>query len=387
MKIVIIVCGLFLMQYTFAQPYKNSPSHKSALIINSNLADLIFFNGFEKIQQCMNTNVLLDCIPEFSNVNLYQPLSIWNQPIASNTPLANNQGVLLQSLIDAGDLVIQVRQYSAPLYFSDNTTTKVNVELACADSFELGVDQLLQVPIPDYAIPSNDVDGASNPIPATACGEDSDQDNHMLILDVANRCEYSLWQARKVNGNWIASFASGISVDGSGIYPGGISTRGSGFPFLAGMIWPDELANGEITHALAFSYPFTKSGGPVSPATASDGVTNSINAIPMGAKIRLDPLLDLNTLVLTEYEKTIATALQVYGMYLVDTGGDSSLGLYAIDPKSALGNMYDTLLPDDDFIDLFGIPTNRLQILEYGAQIGNANELSFLADNLCSSYQ
>ncbi len=378
---------ILLCAYGFLYLPKGHVQNFEFQSFQSNAGDVIFINGFENIPLCLNTNMLADCIPDFASVQLYQSQSIWNTIIPPNSTLANNQSGLLQSLIDAGNMVIQVRQYSAPAYFVDNNTPMYNVDLACAGSFGLGVDQLMQVPIPDYAIPSDDVDGASNPIPPLACGEDSDQDNHMLIVDLVNRCEYSLWQARKINGNWIASFASGISIDGSGIYPGGISTRGSGLPFLAGMIWPDELADGVINHALAFSYPLTKSGGPVAPATASDGVTNSVNAIPIGAKIRLDPDLDLNTLTLTDYEMTIAKALQIYGMYLVDTGGDSSLGLYAIDPKSTSGNMYDGLLPDVDFVLLGGIPINNLQILEYGAQIGNANDLSYLANDLCSIYQ
>lgn len=50
------------------------------------------------------------------------------------------------------------------------------------------------VPIPDWAEPG--FDGGHLP---TGCGEDSDQDNHMIILDLSTRCEYDLWQARKTN--------------------------------------------------------------------------------------------------------------------------------------------------------------------------------------------
>jgi hypothetical protein len=69
----------------------------------------------------------------------------------------------------------------------------------------------------------------------------------------------------------------------------------------------------------------TKAGGPVAPATGSDGWSTLAGAIPEGARVQLDPSLDLDSLGLTPWQKTIARALQEYGMLLVDTGGGFGL--------------------------------------------------------------
>ncbi|NOY43847.1 MAG: hypothetical protein GXP50_00120 [Deltaproteobacteria bacterium] len=308
---------------------------------------------------------------------------------------------MVRLLEASGDLVIQVRQYSSPVYVADESTPRRTVELPCGPWWELGVSRMTDVPIPDGAEPAQDVDGAENPVPpdATTCGEDADQDNNLIVLDLENRCEYDFWQFRWANGQAVASWAGAISLDGTGIYAGGLSTRGSGFAFLGGLIWPDELQAGRIEHALVFNYPYTRSGGPVSPATATDGVWDGTEpeiqdlagpgAVPMpeGARLQLDPELDLDALGLTPYEKTIARALQEYGMFLVDTGGGDGIGLYAIDPRSVQGNPYEGVLPDEDFVPLPNIPTDRFRVLETGEMDLDWRTKATLLEGPCARFE
>ncbi|MDX1569381.1 MAG: hypothetical protein R3200_02785 [Xanthomonadales bacterium] len=346
--------------------------------------DLVFRDGFEVPPQMQPSE-----LPSFASLGLYDSASHWNQPIGADPAIASDSAILVQSLEASGSIALQVGQYSAPVFFADPTTPRFDVELACGIEADLGVVRMLDVPIPPWAVPSDDVDGSANPVPPTACGFDSDQDNHMVVLDLTRRCEFDLFQARLVDGKWIASVANNLSIDGAGVYPGGVSSRGSGFPFLGGVIWPDELATGEITHALAFSYPCTKAGGPVPPATFSDGVTEDPSAIPIGARVQLDPALDLDTLALQPYERTVAKALQVYGMVLVDTGGfcgfADPIGLYAVDPDSVSGNPYQGLLPDGDFIAV-DLPLDRFRVLEFGEQIADFTERAFVPDGVCSAF-
>jgi hypothetical protein len=119
--------------------------------------------------------------------------------------------------------------------------------------------------------------------------------------------------------------------------------RASGFSLAAGVIWPHELAAGRIEHALLFGYDYVRSGTPVAPATASDGANDDPSALPMGAHLQLDPDLDLDQLGLDGAERTIATALQEYGMYLGDTAGGIPLAL--VNAYSIRGNPYQDLLP------------------------------------------
>lgn len=324
-------------------------------------------------------------LPSFSSLNLYSSSSPFNTPIGENPAIDANSETLVESLVASLKAVVQVNQYSTPVFFADGLTPRTDVELACGEFWELGITHMISIPIPDWAEASADVDGD----PPVGCGEESGQDNFMVILDLENRCEYDFWQARQEGENWIASFGVGLSMDSTGVLETGLSARGSGFAFLGGVIWPDELVNGQITHPLAFSYEFTKAGGPVSPATDSDGLSEEAFALPEGALVQLDPALDLDTLDLEPFERTIAKAMQEYGMLLVDSGSAGPVGFYAIDPDSVTGNMWSDIWGEEDFVSLENLDFTSLpfRVLELGDQNADFQQQLALNAGSCSAYQ
>jgi hypothetical protein len=89
-------------------------------------------------------------------------------------------------------------------------------------------------------------------------------------------------------------------------------------------------------------------------------------AIPQGARVQLDPTLNLKELGLTGYELTIAKALKRYGMILGDTGG--ALSLYAVGAQSWPTDPYPGLLEDDVYTYLSNIPVDRSRVIETGSQ-------------------
>jgi len=325
------------------------------------------------------------------SMRLYSDSSPLNQEISADAEIDPNSQQYVSAIVQtAQDLVIQVKQFSAPVYFADASTPRHDVLLTCGPVWERGVTMMKNVPIPDFAEPANDVGGADNPVPVGGCGEESDQDNNMVILDLTARCEYDFWQARKENRRWVASWGNAIIIDDSGVYEKGMSARGSGFAFLAGVIWPHELQQGVISHALLFALPdeLVRSGGPVPPATESDGESSDPDALPEGAHLRLDPALDLNALNLTPAERTIAKAMQEYGMFLTDAGGSPSpVAFYAVDPRSVQGNPYAGLLPDEDFPVLENIPLGRLQVLKLPPQDADFQQNLGLPSNGCAKFQ
>ncbi len=340
-------------------------------------------NGNESTQQEKPAS-----LPAFADVRPYSVDSPLNQKIPLNAEIDPNSADYVNLIVQSGatdGFVIELSQFSAPVYFADSSTPKTDVYLACGQDYA-GVDYFKGVPIPSFAEPANDVDGADNPIPFGLCGDAADQDNQMIILDLETRCEYDFFQARMEDGRWVASWVNSISLDSNGIYEKGFSSRGSGFATLAGLIWPDELRRGEIAHALGFSYPGVAAGGPVPPATESDGISTGQWALPEGARLRLDPNLDLAAMNLTPFAKTIAKALQDYGMILFDDGS-SGVSVEAFDPKSTTGNPYEGLLPDVEFPELNDIPLDRLQLLKLPPQIANANETNALVPSGCGSIE
>ena len=259
-----------------------------------------------------------DSLIHYTDLHLYSPQSPFNQKIDSNAVTDPQSAIYISALIESAQpqdkFVISLKQFSASVFVANDSTPRHQVYLPCGDYWQLGVNYLDQVPIPDFAEPSYDKDGENRPVKAGKCGEKSDQDNNMVILDLDNRCEYDFWQARKVNGDWEASWANSISMDGTGVYEYGLSTRGSGLAFLGGIIWPDELNNGEIKHALVFNYSLTKSNGPVAPASESDGEVNREDALSEVVNLQLDTKVILFNINLGPAERVIARAMQVYGL-------------------------------------------------------------------------
>lgn len=273
--------------------------------------------------------------------------SPWNTPIASGASVDPRSSAmtsdLSQAIAGGGGLVISVKRWTVPVYVATGTSPRYDVQMTASWR---PANAMLNVPIPPDAAP------------------DPAGDGHMAIFEPATGCEYDFWQAVKTSGGWSASWGNSLKYDasGNGVFPEGLSARGSGFALTAGLIWPQELAGGEIRHALIYSEGDTEAGGPVKPATESDGRTAVSGAIPEGARIQLDPSLDLNALGLTGYERTIAVALQRYGMVLADTG--SPPGLYAVNPQSyGTTNPYAGVWGDQTYVYLTKIPADRFRVL------------------------
>ncbi len=130
------------------------------------------------------------------------------------------------------------------------------------------------------------------------------------------------------------------------------------FSLIAGVIFPDELSAGEINHALAVSLPCVKTGGPVYPATESDGKCIKSGAIPEGARIQLNPELDLDKLNLSYHEYVICKALQEYGAFVVDVSG--SIEFEMVNPISFKNDIYEGYFTDEWTI-LDDFPLKRIK--------------------------
>ncbi|MCF6170328.1 MAG: hypothetical protein L3J66_05045 [Bacteroidales bacterium] len=298
-------------------------------------------------------------------VTLFSPASPFNTPIPENPEIDPNSDKMRESLIKEAEdrgFFIALKSYSETVYFTGPETPVYDVVLTASWAPKR---KLLNVPIPDYALADPSVDG------------------EMVIIDTLNGCEYDFWQIKKIYGKWYASWGNALPIDGSGIFEKGMSARGCGFALAAGILWPHEFKNHAIGHALVFTYDYTKSGGPVSPATESDGTSNTDIAIPEGALVQLNPGLDLGTLGLTDYEYTIAVALQQYGMYLSDDGG--GLELEAVNPLSFSGNLYEGLLPDVEYVPLDNIPVSEFRVLKLSPQDGTSEPQ--IVPNSCAEFR
>jgi hypothetical protein len=153
-------------------------------------------------------------------------------------------------------------------------------------------------------------------------------DGHMAIVQ-PNGWEYDLYEVKMPidpSGGVIVTNGGGKTrVDGAGTrVPGGASA--AKFGLLGGLIRAQELAAGEIDHALVFvSHCVAKRVVP--PAAGRARTCASIgesprNAPPTGARFQLALTnAEIAALDLPRWKKAIVRALARYGMYLSDTGG------------------------------------------------------------------
>jgi hypothetical protein len=289
-------------------------------------------------------------LPPAMPLPLYAADSPWNQPIPSDAAVDPDSEAMVALLVEdareGNPPSVSVREWSVTVYVADEDTPRYDVKLTALWS---PYDLLLDVPIPDGAIPDPTADG------------------EMSIIDLSTGYEYDFWQIVQGNdGSWKASWGNRIPLDSDGFYPQGMSARGSGFALLGGMIWPEEFEQGYIDHALVLSIPHAAKGGPVLPATESDGRSGADGAIPEGARLQLDPTLDLDRFDMRPYERIIAETLQVYGALVGDVSGN--VELEAINPISYPEDPYPPGWFDERWPLLTNIPWEYVRVLELPPQ-------------------
>lgn len=302
-------------------------------------------------------------------VPLFASESPFNTPIPQDPELAPDSDVLVQGLVrqvEEQGITLAIRESAIAVYEVDETTPRFDVPL----SIGWGSASVLSgVPIPPYAV------------------ADSNNDHEIALFDRSTGCEWDFWQFRPVGGSWVASWGNATRLDGTAIYEDGGAARAGGSALLAGLVWPDELAAGHIDHALVFSYGLTRFGAPVSPAVGTDGWSSAPDAIPEGARLQLDPDFDVDSLRF-EFERTIARALQEYGMWLMDSTS-AGVGLYAVNPVSFVDEPYEALIPaeaweGDSWVSV-EIPPDRFRVLAHGPDVGDPPTDPIVAEG-CGEY-
>ncbi len=191
---------------------------------------------------------------------------------------------------------------------------------------------------------SPDCDHVAFPVPAGGAleGESgyactNDGDCHLLVVDPTGKKLYEMWRAFTGSGN---GFTGGCAAvwDLTKAYPANLrgdgctSADAGGFPIGAMLFTADEIAAGEIPHAIRFILPNSRIRGGgvyVHPGTHTTGSTSGgANAPPYGVRLRLKSSFDTSSL--PAGARVVAKAMQTYGMFLADGG---NIALTAADDR------------------------------------------------------
>jgi hypothetical protein len=170
---------------------------------------------------------------------------------------------------------------------------------------------------------ADESDPGPYPIPGDAPiegGASGSGDRHVLVLDRDNRRLYELFDAHPGSGAWTAGSGAAFDLTSNALRPAGwTSADAAGLPIFPGLVRYDEVAAGEIRHALRFTVRRTRRAY-VYPARhwASSSTNDSLP--PMGMRVRLKASFDASGYPVQA--RVILQALKTYGMIVADNGSD-----------------------------------------------------------------
>ena len=296
---------------------------------------------------------------------LFSPTSFWNERLSPTAPLDPNSGALVAALVAeiqreraAGiGPWIGAGAGSTPVYRVPAAQPRVRVRLLRGGQHGRRALQraFASVPIPRNAKPAPGLDG------------------HLTVWQPSSDKLWEFFHARRRGGRWQADWGGAIrrvskspgyytarAWPGAGRHWGATA---SSLPVIGGTMLLGELGKGRIDHALAINLPAPRAGEFAWPAQRTDG-TGPSTALPEGARLRLDPTVNVADLGLTKLGRMMARAAQRYGIVVRDqTGHGTSFWLEVprgTGKRSPYGRYFRGKTPAEV---LANFPWDRLQVL------------------------
>lgn len=284
--------------------------------------------------------------------------SVWTQDI-SHAPVDPNSSQIIAWLKDAGGWGMGRMQVDFSLRVLQTNANTPYVPFQKGPSFYTADSDLVSTfPLPagggleghsDYRCPSEY------------------EDCHLIVDDRAHGKLYEAYQANDTGDSLSANF---LAVwDLNRIYPPSgrgdqcTSADSAGLPIAPLLFNADEIASGNIRHALRFILPNQRIRAHVyvHPATHAGAPLGPIAAPPMGARFRLKASYDLSRL--TPAAQAVARAMQQYGMFLADGG---NITLTAQSDKDTAAKYSDTDFGSHDLQDL---KVTDFEVLDLGTPV------------------
>ena len=176
-------------------------------------------------------------------------------------------------------------------------------------------------------------------------------DRHVLVLDRDNCWLYELYHSYpQKDGSWNADSAAvwDLLNDEQRPYTW-TSADAAGLPVFPGLARYDEVASGQIQHALRFTLQYSRQAFTPPASHWAPTSTNAL-AAPMGMRLRLKASYDISSF--PPQSKVILAALKQYGMIMADNG--SSMYVSG-DPDNRWSN--------DDLGSLKQVPASAFEVI------------------------
>lgn len=195
------------------------------------------------------------------------------------------------------------------------------------------------------------------PIPPNAPiegGALADGDRHVLVVETNSCMLYELFGAvKKSDTLWECDSSAKFDLKSNALRPiGWTSADAAGLPILPGLVRYEEVAAGEIKHALRFTVSKSQKAY-VYPATHYASTITDPSYAPMGLRVRLKASFDISSY--TGQAKVILAALKKYGMIVADNGSDWYIS-----------GAPDARWSDDNLRTLKQIPGSAFEVVQRG---------------------
>jgi hypothetical protein len=245
-------------------------------------------------------------VPVISGCEIFPADNLWNMPV-DTAPLDPNSAAYVETIgltsylhADFGSGLWDGGPIGIPYVVVPGSQSKAPITFEYAGESDPG-----PYPIP----PDAPIEG----------GADATGDRHILILE-RNTCTlYEVYSAYPDgSGGWTAGSGAVYNLRSNALRPAGwTSADAAGLPILPGLVRYDEVAAGEINHAIRFTAPQTRQAYIWSARHFASDLTGA-EYPPMGQRFRLKADYDISGF--SPDSQVILKALKKYGMVLADNG-------------------------------------------------------------------
>ncbi|MCP4538689.1 MAG: hypothetical protein GY832_16260 [Chloroflexi bacterium] len=243
--------------------------------------------------------------PQIAGCDVFPADNIWNTPIdtlpldPNSTAYVNTIGANTNLHADFGSGTWGGFPIGIPYVDVPSTQAGLSVNFTYDDESDDG----------PYPIPPN---------PPIEGDPDGDGDRHILIVDRDNCVLYELYAAHLENDGWYAGSGAIFDLGSNALRPDGwTSADAAGLPILPGLVRYDEVAAGEIRHAIRFTAPQTRRDY-VWPARHYASSLTGSQYPPLGQRFRLRANFDISGF--SPEVQVILQAFKTYGIILADNG-------------------------------------------------------------------